>query len=194
MKANEFIIVHFGYLYPDKGIEVLLKAFKIICGRKTNVRLLTVGDEPPASANPLYVQQLREWVKQPELEGKIIWTGNFTWNSNEASLYLRAGDTCVLPFTSGVSLNRSSVAAAAVHGLPIITTKGRHLESAFVDHKNVLLCQPNDDKALAEAIESLIADPELRQRLSAGATELADRWFSWDKALAGTIEALRYTS
>src|SRR5438093_4648896 len=194
VKANEFIIVHFGYLYPSRGIDVLLKAFEILCRRKTNVRLLTVGGEPAASAKRLYVQQLNEWVKQTGLEDKIIQTGAFSWDSNVASLYLRAGDTCVLPFVSGVSLNRSSVAAAAAHGLPIITTEGRPLESAFVDHKNVLLCQPNDEKALAEAIESLIADPELRQRLSAGATELADRWFSWDKALEGTIEALRLPS
>jgi glycosyltransferase involved in cell wall biosynthesis len=190
VKANEFIIVHFGYVYRSKGIDVLLKAFKILCRRKTNVRLLTVGGEPAASANPLYVQQLKELVKETGLENKIIQTGDFSWDSNLASLYLRAGDTCVLPFISGVSLNRSSVAAAAAHGLPIITTEGPSLESAFVDHKNVLLCRPNDEKALAEAIESLIADAQLRKRLGAGAAELADRWFSWDKALEGTIEAL----
>ncbi len=191
VKANEFIIAHFGYMYPSKGIEILLEAFKIICRHQNNVRLLTVGGGPPAPASHSYIQQLHESLKQREFHGKIIETGEFPWDSNKGSLYLRAADACVLPFISGVSLNRSSVAAAAAHGLPIITTKGQILESAFVNRKNVLLCPPNNERALAEAIESLIADPELRQRLSVGARDLAHRWFSWDNALDQTIKALK---
>ena len=100
-------------------------------------------------------------------------------------------DACVLPFDAGVTLARSSFAAAAAHGLPIVTTKGNSLESPFVDHKNVLLCPPKDPKALGIAIESLMRNPDLRRRLREGAFELAQEWFSWDKAVGRTIEALQ---
>ena len=47
------------------------------------------------------------------------------------TLYLCAADICVLPFNVGVRLNNSSFAAAAAHGLPIVTTRGEMLESAL---------------------------------------------------------------
>ncbi|MGH7825192.1 MAG: glycosyltransferase, partial [Candidatus Binatia bacterium] len=87
-------------------------------------------------------------------------------------------------------LNRSTVAAAAAHGLPIVTTKGQILEAPFIDQANMLLCPPNDPESIAAAVESLITNPELRSQLGAGALQLAREWFSWDKAVDRTIELL----
>jgi len=72
--------------------------------------------------------------------------------------------------------------------LPIITTKGAILEAPFIDRKNVLLCPPKDPESLARAILSLIDEPNLRQRLQEGATEMAHQWFSWERTVASTIE------
>ena len=110
--------------------------------------------------------------------------------ASTAHCYLHAADACVLPFDQGITLNRSSFAGAVAHRLPIITTKGDTLESPFVDGKNVLLCRPKDPEGLATAIESVICDRELRQRLSEGALEMASKWFSWEKAIEQTIGAL----
>ncbi len=121
----------------------------------------------------------------------MIWTEGYQWDSEEASLFLRATDICVLPFDYGVTLNRSSLAAAAAHGLPIITTKGERLESPFKDGENVLLCPPKDPTALASAIEALLRDERLQERLRKGAADLANQWFSWDRTVERTIHALR---
>ena len=119
----------------------------------------------------------------------IVWTGEYDADSDEASRYLYAADACVLPFDDGVVLNRSSLAAAAAHGRAIVTTRGLTLESAFVDHENVYLCPPKDAAAVAESVASLMDNLALLERLRLGATELANRWFSWDKALNDTLAA-----
>jgi glycosyltransferase involved in cell wall biosynthesis len=106
-------------------------------------------------------------------------------------MYLYAADICVLPFDQGVVLNRSSLAAAAAHGLPIITTRGEQLESHFQDGKNVFLCRPKDPEALALAIFSCMKNPHLIQDLRNGARQLAEDCFSWDKAVARTIGGLQ---
>jgi glycosyltransferase involved in cell wall biosynthesis len=106
-------------------------------------------------------------------------------------MYLYAADVCVLPFDQGVMLNRSSLAVAAAHGLPIITTRGEHLESPFQDRKNVFLCRPKDPEDLARAISSTMENPDLVQDLRTGACQLAEDWFSWDKAVARTIGAFQ---
>jgi glycosyltransferase involved in cell wall biosynthesis len=137
-----------------------------------------------------YVNGIHELAKKLGVEGKVIWTGEDASDSDEASLYLRAADVAVFPFKYGVTLNRSSVATAMSHGLPTVTTKGESLESPFVDEENVLLCPPEDPESIAMAVDSIIANPKLRDKLRAGALKLSADYFSWDKAVDRTIEIL----
>jgi len=87
-------------------------------------------------------------------------------------------------------MNNSTFAAAAAHGLPIISTRGKTLERFFLHEKNVFLCAPRDPEALAAAIQTVMDRPELRTRLASGALKLADEWFSWDTAAERTLAAL----
>jgi glycosyltransferase involved in cell wall biosynthesis len=137
-----------------------------------------------------YEMEMYKLAKQLDIADRVTWTSGYDSDSEEASLFLHAADSCVLPYDEGVTLNRSSLGAAAAHGLPIITTRGKVMESAFVEERNVLLCPPKNPRALAIAIESLIHNPVLRQRLHEGALKLASEWFSWDKAVERTIETL----
>ena len=106
-------------------------------------------------------------------------------------MYLYAADACVLPFDQGVILSRSSLAAAASHGLPIITTQGEHLESPFQHEVNVFLCPPKDPDALALGIRRVVSSPDLRRKLREGAGQLAREWFSWEKAVTRLTETIQ---
>jgi glycosyltransferase involved in cell wall biosynthesis len=103
---------------------------------------------------------------------------------------LHAADVCVLPFDEGISLHNSTFAAAATHGLPIITTRGESIEPPFRHNENVVLCPPRDPAALAEAIAELIDRPELRQTLTSGVRRMRDEWFSWERAAARIVATL----
>lgn len=192
---DEFLIAYYGYLYPNKGIETLLEGLHLVTQQGANVRLVIVGGNNEVLLKrmnrPRYMQELQELSERLGIAHKVVWTGDCPSDSEQASLYLRGADTCVLPFDDGVKLHRSSVAAAAAHGLPIITTKGEILEFPFIDQKNVFLCPPKDPKSLAVAIDSLISNPELRERLHTGSLQLSHEWFSWDKTVQRTIEAFK---
>jgi glycosyltransferase involved in cell wall biosynthesis len=189
VKSEEFLIVYLGYIYPGKGIETLLHAFHMVTCRRGDVRLVLVGGvismEDPE--HPFYAQEVQELPRQLGIEDRVTWTGEYAWDSEEASVYLRAADACVLPFDRGVYLNNSSFAAAAAHGLPIITTQGKKSEPVFIHQGNVWLCPPKNPEEMAGAIETLMKDPALRARLGAGARALARDWFSWEKAIERTI-------
>lgn len=195
VSSDEFLIAYFGYIYPEKGIETLLQAFHLVLRHNDKVRLVIVGGSNEISLKgtnrPNYFEELRDLSKRLEVADKVIWTGYYPTDSDYASLCLRGADVCVLPFDRGVYLNNSSFAAAAAHGLPIITTKGGTIEFPLTDQRNVLLCPPKEPRALAQAIECLASRPELRQRLGEGALDLARQWFSWDKALERTIETFK---
>lgn len=190
LKPDDFLIAYYGYLYEEKGIETLFRAFQILSVQRSNTRLVMIGGNKAENHSSTYINGLYDLGKQLAIEEKIIWTGEYASDTEEASLYLRAADVCAFPFKSGVTLNRSSVAAAAVHGLPIIATKGHSLESPFLDQDNLFLCPPEDPNSLAIAMASLMDNEALRQRLGAGVLKLAAQHFSWDKTLDLTIGAL----
>jgi glycosyltransferase involved in cell wall biosynthesis len=186
VKSDDFLVAYYGYVYEEKGIETLFQAFQILNAQRSNTRLVMIGGTNGEN-HTSYLISLHRLARQLGIENKILWTGEYPSDSDEASLYLRAADACVFPFKYGVTLNRSSLAAAAAHGLPIITTKGDFLESPFVDQKNLLLCSPEEPNSLALAIASLIDDQPLRERLRTGALKLAAEYFSWDKAVERTL-------
>lgn len=190
VKPDDFVIAYYGYLYAEKGIETLFKAFEILNTQRSNIRLWMVGGTGGEDQNSSYVDSIHQLAWSLGIHTKVSWTGKYSSDSDEASLYLRSADACVFPFKYGVTLNRSSLGAAAAHGLPIVTTKGNFLEAPFLHEQNMLLCPPDDPTLLAVTMASLLDNPELRQRLRRGALNLADEYFSWDKALDRTIEAL----
>lgn len=196
---HEFLLAFFGYTDRSKGIEALFKAVAIVGRRSAHVRLVMVGGGRGTSAGGFgpdeervrYDEGIQAMPMQLGIHDKVTWTPGFGSDSDEGSMYLQAADAAVLPFVGGVTLNRSSFAAAAAHGLPIVTTRGPDLESPFRDRDNVLLCPPNDPGSLAAAIQSLMDDAALRQRLRHGAFGLAREWFSWERAVERTLEVLQ---
>lgn len=183
VNANDFIVMFFGRIYPTKGIETLLRAFQIVSSKRRNARLAIVGGivAHKYPDHPFYAQELDALAVELGIDNKVRWTGEYAWDSDDGSTYLRAADVCVLPFDNGVRLNNSSFAAAASHGVPIITTNGTTLERQFVHEENAYLCSPRSPEALARAIETLMDQPALRQRLRSGALKLAQEWFSWER-------------
>jgi glycosyltransferase involved in cell wall biosynthesis len=188
VKDDEFLITYLGYIYPTKGLETLLKAFQIVNNERKKARLVLVGGSTEEySSHGTYENEMHELSTQLGLESKVTWTGEYSWDDGEASVYLRAADICILPFDSGVYLNNSSFSAAAAHGLPIVTTEGSMVEEPLLDQKNVFLCPPKSAKAIADAIKTLMDEPDLRKRLSKGVLKLVRECYSWESAVERTI-------
>jgi glycosyltransferase involved in cell wall biosynthesis len=190
---DAFLLAYFGYVYPNKGVETLLRAFAAVAARRPTVRLAVVGGTNEVvlktAGRPRYAEELREMARDLGVADRVAWTGYVPGETDDLSRYLRAADAAVLPYDSGAFMNNSSLAAATAHGLPTVTTRGEVLEAPLVGGVNVLLCPPKDPSAVAAAVESLIDSPELRGRLRQGALGLAREWFSWDRLLERTLEA-----
>ncbi len=191
VQSEDSVIIYLGRIYPAKGIETLLQAFQLVASHRRNIHLVLVGghiERQDAHCPPNFARDILQLPADLGVADKVTWTGEYAWDSDLPSIYLRASDICVLPYKLGVLLNNSSLAAAASHGLPIITTKGATLEPAFVHEENVYLCPPENSAELAAAIEALMDQRDLRERLSVGALKLAREWFSWERVVTRTIE------
>jgi len=183
---HEMLLAFFGFIYPSKGIETLFRAMHRIPNH-VRLKLVLIGQ----IADQDYGRMLKELERDLALSDRVIWVGHCDPEADEASGFLRAADVGVFPFDSGVRLNNSSVAVAAAHGLPLLTTAGADLEPQFRHGVNVWLCPPQQPEILAEAIGQLAIDAGLRQRLGAGALRLADDCFSWQRIIGATVDTLR---
>jgi polysaccharide biosynthesis protein PslF len=194
---TDFVILYWGYIYPGKGIETLIKAFQIACRRNPNLRLVLVGgrlDFPTGQESISckdYFQMVRQLPEELGIAERVTWTGNFSWDSDIGSRYLYAGDLCVLPFDYGVTLNNSSLAAASTHGLPVISTEVPDERDEALEHgQNIYLCPTRDPEMLAEAIDCISKDSECRERLRAGILGLAKDWYHETKVTDRLIKVL----
>jgi polysaccharide biosynthesis protein PslF len=203
LREEEFLLVFFGYADKNKGIEALFRAVQI-AGKETDlIRLAMIGGgrgsatqgaDQRAQSISKYEREILALPDQLGISNKVTWLSGYDTDSDAASMYLYAADACVLPFDQGVTLSRSSLAAALAHGIPVITTRGEYLETPFQHEGNVFLCPPKDPDALAQAIRRVMSRPDLRLKLTEGAGQLAREWFSWEKAVTRLMETLQRVS
>src|SRR4051794_18009029 len=84
----------------------------------------------------------------------------------------------VLPYTDATQ--SGVVAMAFGFGRPAIVTNVGGLPDVICDGYNGLLVAPKDAGALAEAISRLIVNDDLRNRLTAGASDYGSTELSWE--------------
>jgi glycosyltransferase involved in cell wall biosynthesis len=190
ISRSSFVVVCVGYMYPDKGIDTLLQAFKLLLQQIADVRLIVVRVAPHPSLvpHPEHTAALMSLAGELELQQHVSWVDGRSWGSRDVMEHLAASDACILPHYYGVQLNHRGFAAAALQGLPTIGIRGRIPEHRLRDGEHLLFCPPKSPEALADAAIDLIRSPELRDRLSAGARNLARSCYSWDAVAAGVTE------
>jgi polysaccharide biosynthesis protein PslF len=188
---GDLLVAYCGYLYPGKGVETLLSAFKLALEKMDNLRLVMIGGTPEIVLKTVgrlnYGEELRTLSQDLGIAHAVHWTGGYETDSERPSLYLRASDFCVLPFDRGVFLNNSSFASCAAHGLAVVTTNGATMEPPFKDRENVLLCPPEDPALMAERILELAEDCRLRAKIGRGAEELFESLLSWPRTIERTM-------
>jgi glycosyltransferase involved in cell wall biosynthesis len=125
------------------------------------------------------------------IESRVRWIGYSPPESERPSRLLRACDIGVLPFDAGVMLHNSSFAFAAMHHMPIVTTRSQDTEPVFKHRENVILVPPAHALDLCDAVLELFDDKLLQEKISAGALAMAERQLSWNGMLRATLNAWR---
>ena len=76
------------------------------------------------------------------------------------------------------------VIEAMAAGLPVVATRAGALPEVVVDGETGILVERGDSAGLADAIGTLLADPQLRQRMGAAGRRRVQQLFTWDRSVA----------
>lgn len=163
------IVLYVGNLVKDKGVDVLIKAF-LKCKKKIpELQLYVVGE---GRLRPL----LEKVLRLLGLSSSIKFLGRVTHEElirlyNMASLTILPSKKEALPFVLLESMAcETPVIATATEGAVDIISHG---EDGF-------LVPVGNAKKLADAICTIINNPELREQMGKKAREKVERKFSWN--------------
>ena len=163
----------------DKGVGELVAAARILRDRGTPVRVLLVGDPDPENPATIPMEQLDAWNRESVVEWRR--------RTDDVPAILRASHIAVLPsYREGLP---KSLLEAAAAGLPIVASDVPGCREIAHDGENAILVPVKEAKALADAIDRLARDPDLRRRLGRSGRELALASFT-EELVAAKIVAL----
>jgi len=157
-------------LRPRKGLWELVRALGQIDPHK-NIHILFLGHE----GNESLIEEINK-LEQPERV-------HFAGFRKDAPAVMAASDVCALPVLDGEGLSRAVIEAMA-YGVPAIVTPVGGNTELIVDGECGLVVPIGDVPALAQAMEKLYDDPELRQRFGESArNRIATHFKSEDTVL-----------
>lgn len=161
LDQDQLILLYLGRITKDKGVYELIESVGNLLKNSIKVSLLLVG---PFEQN--IEQEIRSLAKE-HCGDKAIFTG-FCMDPER---YLAIADILCLPsYREGFG---TVIIEAAAMGVPAVATRIYGLADAIVDDVTGILVEPRNVVDLSTALERLISDPELRERMGKNAKEHA---------------------
>jgi glycosyltransferase involved in cell wall biosynthesis len=161
----------------NKGARYLIEAAAVLRDRAVDFEL-TFVDRPNAEMAPRMVRELG-------LGDRVRFTGRLS-NEGLAQAYNEAQVMVSPSLYEGFGL---PAAEAMACGTPVVATTAGAFPEVVAAGETGVLVPPGDGVALADAIQSLLADPDRRMRMGAAGVERIERHFSW-RACAEKTAAL----
>jgi len=168
-----FTVGFVGTLKAWHGVAILVEAFALLHRRHPYARLLIVGDGPER-------ERLGADVAARGLAEAVHFTGAVA--SDEVPARLASIDAAVAsyPRLEHFYFSPLKVYEYMAAGLPVVASAIGQLEKLITPGVNGLLVPPGDAAALAEALERLCGDHELRARLGLAARAKVLAEHTWD--------------
>jgi glycosyltransferase involved in cell wall biosynthesis len=179
LRGTGLIILYSGKLLPRKDPLTLLRAVDAMRHRdRATVLFLGHGE-------------LREELERFARErGLSVHFAGFV-NQSELPKHYAAADAFVLPSLDDPRATVVNEAMAC--GLPVLITDRCGPAGDIVRHgDNGFVFAPGDAAALAAHLDTLVEQPELRERMSRRSREIISTW-DYHRGVEGVLEALRAT-
>ena len=173
------VIASVGYLTEGRGQDLLIRAMPEIRAARPDARVVIAGQPFPRPQDHAYRQYLVGLVAQLKLQEVVILAGHV-----DAVADLYAGtDVIVNPARFNEPFGRVPF-EAALAGTPSVVTRVGAIPELLRDRESALIVAREDPGALAAAVIRLLADPELAERVVAGAKAVLEERLLPEHSLA----------
>lgn len=175
------VILTFGFIGRNKGIETVIKALPKVIDKHPDVIYLVIGKTHPnvlRHSGEEYRVFLLRMVKNLHLENHVVFLNEFI-NEQDLFKYLCACDIYITPYLNEAQITSGTLSYAVGVGAAVISTPYWHA-AELLDEGRGRLFGFNDSDNLASILIELFDKPEELNKLKRKANEYG-RKITWPK-------------
>src|SRR6266702_3715547 len=160
------VLLTFGLLSPNKGIENVIRALPQILSRHSNVAYIVAGATHPhilRREGDKYRASLQALAKEIGVESNVIFHNRFV-SPEEMVAFIGAADIYITPYRHEAQVVSGTLAYALGAGKAIISTPYWHAIELLDDRRGALV-PFQDPEAIAQKTIELLTTPAIRHAM-----------------------------
>ena len=180
------VILTFGLLSPDKGIEYVIDAMPAILARHPNTVYIVLGATHPhvkQQHGEVYRHMLQARAERLGVDANVIFHNRFV-SHEELVEFLGAADLYVTPYLKEEQSTSGTLAYSVGCGKAVISTPYRYARELLAEGRGILVPW-RDSEAIGREVIGLLDDPHKR-------IDLQQRAAAFGRSMAWPIVARRY--
>ncbi|HLX16410.1 MAG TPA: glycosyltransferase family 4 protein, partial [Bradyrhizobium sp.] len=179
--AGRPVILTFGLLSPNKGIEVMIDAMPSILKRRADAVYVVLGATHPnlvRDQGEAYRESLMARVRETGVEDHVVFLDRFV---DQATLleFISMCDVYVTPYLKEAQMTSGTLAYSFGLGKPVVSTPYWHAQELLADGRGVLV-PFGDAAAIGSEIAELLTDDARRQAMCRRAYTVS-RTMTWQR-------------
>ncbi|PYK53983.1 MAG: glycosyl transferase family 1 [Verrucomicrobia bacterium] len=156
------MLLTFGLLSPNKGIEYVIEALPAILEKHPNVVYIVLGATHPnllSREGESYRLKLERLAEDRGVTANVIFYNRFV-TLEELTDFIGAADIYVTPYLNEAQITSGTLAYAFGAGKAVISTPYLYAQELLAQERGILV-PFRDSKAIAEGVTRLLANPAL---------------------------------
>lgn len=172
LDLDDNVILSFGVIRENKGLDFLLKAFEIAAVTDSNLKLVIAG-------SPQSDKQRKHYEKKiftNRAGDKIIFHAKFI-PPQDVSLYFSAADIVALTYKN--IYHSGVIHLAFSFGVPILATNVGDFSEIIIDGKNGYILEKNCIDHLVEKLRGAFIDKNVLRSMGEQARIMSENEYNW---------------
>ena len=168
------VLLTFGLLSPNKGIENVLHALPAILAEFPDVVYIVLGATHPnelREQGEAYRHSLEILAKKNKIDKNVIFYNRFV-ELEELKEFIGAADLYITPYLNEAQITSGTLAYAFGAGKAVVSTPYWHAVELLAEERGVLV-PFGDAKAIAREVTGLLRDPTRRHAMRKNAYKLS---------------------
>ncbi|HSG43876.1 MAG TPA: glycosyltransferase family 4 protein [Anaerolineales bacterium] len=160
------VLLSFGLLSANKGIENVIKALPAILAKNPNVVYIIVGATHPhviQNEGETYRLSLQWLAQEHGVEANVIFYNRFV-SSGELIQFISAADIYITPYLDEAQITSGTLAYTVGAGKAVVSTPYWYAEEMLADERGALV-PFSDPQALAEQVVDLLGNESKRHSM-----------------------------